>query len=97
MVRSRRSGLQLPAILGAVTVSVAPHRVVRYTRPMKLAAVVRGWFARGPSRAEKQLLRRCSGDASQAERLIRHELARRPQLSRAAASQAALDRWARDR
>jgi hypothetical protein len=70
---------------------------VRYTASMKLAAVVRSWFARGPSRAEKHLLRRCSGDTSQAERLIQHELTRRPQLSRAAASQAALERWARDR
>jgi hypothetical protein len=64
---------------------------------MKLVAVFRTWFTRGPSRAEKQLLRRCGGDADQTERLIRHELARRPQLSRSAASEAALDRWTRDR
>lgn len=66
-------------------------------QPMTLAAVFRKWFAGGPSRAEKQLLRRCGGDSEQAERLIRHEIARRPRLSRAAASQAALDRWTRDR
>lgn len=70
---------------------------LRYTRSMTLAALIRTWFARSPSRAEKQLLRRCHGDADQTERLIRHELARRPQLSRAAASQAALERWQRDR
>jgi hypothetical protein len=64
---------------------------------MKLVAMFRGWFGRGPSQAEKQLLRRCHGDATQTERLIRHEVARQPQLSRAAASKAALDRWARDR
>ena len=69
----------------------------RYTQPMTLAAVFRTWFARGASRPEKQLLRRCGGDTEQVERLIRHELARRPQLSRSAASQAALDRWTRDR
>jgi hypothetical protein len=64
---------------------------------MKLGEALRKWFSRGPSRAEQQLLHRCHGDAEQTERLIRHELARRPQLSRAAASQAALDRWSRDR
>jgi hypothetical protein len=63
---------------------------------MKLVAAFRTWFTRS-SRAEKQLLRRCGGDADQTERLIRHELVRRPQLSRSAASQAALDRWTRDR
>jgi hypothetical protein len=55
------------------------------------------WFARGPSKFEQQLLRRCGGDAAQVGRLIDYELTRRPHLSRAAASQAALDRWARDR
>ncbi len=47
------------------------------------------------SPAERQLLKRCLGDAEQVERLIGHELARRPQLSRASASEAALDRWSR--
>jgi hypothetical protein len=54
------------------------------------------WFHR-PSQAEQRLLHRCFGDAAQMERLIAHEQAQRPQLSRAAASAAALDRWARDR
>src|SRR5579872_101648 len=53
------------------------------------------WFHR-PSRAEQRLLHRCFGDAAQMERLIAHEQVRRPQLSRAAASEAALDRWSRD-
>jgi len=55
------------------------------------------WFSRGPSTAERKLLSRCMGDAAQTERLIGFELKRRPQLSRAAASQAALDRWSHDR
>ena len=64
---------------------------------MKLGEVFRRWLRGGPSAAEKQLLRRCMGDAEQTARLIRYELMQRPRLSRAAASQAALDRWARDR
>jgi hypothetical protein len=55
------------------------------------------WLLHRPSQAEKRLLHRCRGDAAQMERLIAHEQARRPQLSRAAASEAALDRWSRDR
>ena len=55
------------------------------------------WLSDRPSPAEKQLLHRCFGDTAQMERLIAHEQARRPLLSRAAASRAALDRWARDR
>ena len=57
----------------------------------------KGWFTPGPSHAEKQLLHRCFGDAAQAQRLIDHELARRPRLSRADAARSALDRWTRDR
>jgi hypothetical protein len=64
---------------------------------MKLAGVFRKWFASRPSQAEQQLLRRCLGDATQAERLIGYELARRPHLSRSSASEAALERWTRDR
>ena len=64
---------------------------------MNLAGAFRAWFSTGPSRAEKQLLARCRGDAAQTERLISYELGKRPQLSRAAASKAALDRWSRDR
>ena len=64
---------------------------------MKLREAFGKWFKLGPSRAEQQLLHRCRGDAEQTERLIRHEVSRRPQLTRAAASRAALDRWSRDR
>jgi hypothetical protein len=64
---------------------------------MQLPGVFAKWFARGPSSAEKQLLVRCRGDATQTERLISYEITRRPHLSRAAASEAALDRWSRDR
>jgi hypothetical protein len=62
---------------------------------MNLSALV-SWFRR-PSAAEKALLHRCGGDASQMERLIQHEVERRPGLSRATASRWALERWARDR
>ncbi|HEY4180506.1 MAG TPA: hypothetical protein VGM90_26865 [Kofleriaceae bacterium] len=55
------------------------------------------WFSSGPSGDEKKLLHRCLGDVAQADRLISAELARRPALSRAAASRSALDRWSRDR
>jgi len=51
-------------------------------------------FGTRVSPAERQLLKRCLGDSAQLERLIAHELERRPQ-SRASASQAALDRWSR--
>ena len=64
---------------------------------MKLPGVFRKWFAARPSAAEKQLLARCRGDAAQIERLIGYEQSRRPHLSRAAASEAALERWTRDR
>lgn len=55
------------------------------------------FFAKGPSHAEQQLSLRCRGDSELIERLISYELSRRPFLSRAAASQAALERWQRDR
>ena len=64
---------------------------------MKLPGVFRKWFSKGPSQAERQLLVRCHGDASQTQRLIDYELSRRPHLSRTAASEAALERWSRDR
>jgi len=64
---------------------------------MKLAGVFRKWFSNRPSQAERQLLQRCRGDALQTERLIKYELSRRPHLSRTAASEAALDRWSRER
>lgn len=54
------------------------------------------WFKR-TSAAEKQLMKRCMGDVAQVERLIAYEQQRRPGLSRAAASDAAVDRWKRDR
>ena len=55
------------------------------------------WLSQRPSQVEKQLLHRCFGDAAQVQRLIDHEQARRPQLSRADAARSALDRWNRDR
>jgi hypothetical protein len=64
---------------------------------MRWILAVKTWFSRRPSQAEKQLLHRCFGDAAQMQRLIDHEVARRPKLSRADAAKAALDRWARDR
>lgn len=64
---------------------------------MRLPRALTRWFHRGPSQAEKRLLHRCAGDSGQAERLIGHELTRRPQISRAAACEAAVDRWNRDR
>ena len=66
-------------------------------RLMKLPGVLRKWFAARSSAAEKQLLARCRGDAAQIERLIAYEQSRRPHLTRAAASEAALDRWTHDR
>jgi hypothetical protein len=64
---------------------------------MKLATRIANWFRKGPSAAEKRLLQRCAGDQAQMERLIAHELERSPGLSRAAASDRALERWSRDR
>jgi hypothetical protein len=64
---------------------------------MRLPKVLTRWFRSGPSQAEKRLLHRCAGDLAQAERLIDHELSRRPQISRAAACDAAVERWNRDR
>jgi hypothetical protein len=52
------------------------------------------WFKR-PSSDELRLLRRCGGDEEQMERLIAHELARKPGLSREKASASALERWNR--
>ena len=63
---------------------------------MKLASAIATWFKR-PSDGEKRLLKRCGGDREQMERLIKHELDRRPGLSRAKASESAVDRWNRDR
>ena len=64
---------------------------------MKLPSVIAGWFRNRRSASEKQLLDRCWGDQEQMERLIRYELGRRPGLSRAQASDSALDRWNRQR
>jgi hypothetical protein len=64
---------------------------------MWLPRVLTRWFRAGSSQAEKRLVQRCAGDLGQAERLIGHELARRPRLSRTAACEAAVDRWNRDR
>ncbi|MDB4961979.1 MAG: hypothetical protein JWP01_1978 [Myxococcales bacterium] len=55
------------------------------------------WFRPRPSRAEQERLRRCRGDEAQMERLLGHELTRRPSQSRAAAAEAAVERWQRDR
>lgn len=65
--------------------------------PVKLAKLVARWFGGRRSPAEKKLLHACRGDAEQMERLIAFEAARRPQFSRAAAAQAAIERWNRDR
>jgi hypothetical protein len=64
---------------------------------MKLLGAMAKWFRKGPSAAEKRLLQRCAGDHAQMDRLIAHELQRRPALSRAQAADNALDRWNRDR
>lgn len=56
------------------------------------------WFG-GTRRGadEARLLHRCHGDPELMERLIAHEQSRRPQVSRAAAARAAMERWNRDR
>ena len=65
---------------------------------MKLPQAIIKWFRkRSSSAAEKRLLQRCAGDQAQMERLIAHELERRPGVSRAQAADAALERWNRDR
>lgn len=43
-----------------------------------------------------KLIRKCMGDASQAERLIQYEIQRKPDLSRDEAIQAAIESWERD-
>ena len=70
-------------------------RVSIFPPAMNLSALT-SWFRR-PSAAEKALLRRCAGDKAQMERLIQHELARKPDLSRKTASRCALERWQRQR
>lgn len=52
------------------------------------------WFKQ-PATDEHRLLRRCSGDRAQMERLIAFEIARMPSLSREKASSWALERWNR--
>ena len=64
---------------------------------MSIASLFGRWFRRGPCPEEKRLLRRCAGDQALTERLIGHELKRRPDLSRAAAAEAADQRWAAER
>ncbi|MBA3454866.1 MAG: hypothetical protein H0T42_17390 [Deltaproteobacteria bacterium] len=67
---------------------------------MGILKALTGWFRKGPARpseAEQRLVYRCAGDVEQAERLINLELSRRPQISRATACDAAMDRWNRDR
>jgi len=61
-------------------------------------SLLRRWFG-GTRRGtdEARLLHRCHGDAALVERLIAHELARRPEASRAAAARSAMERWNRDR
>jgi hypothetical protein len=60
---------------------------------MNLASLTT-WFRRRTPE-ERLLLKRCAGDSAMMERLIQHELARRPDLSRAKASEWALERWLR--
>ena len=66
---------------------------------LKLPAVIARWFGPRdrPSREEDRLLHRCKGDRELTERLIAAELARRPGMSRAAASMSAVQRWERER
>ena len=75
----------------------SPPGCVRILVASKLSQVFTRWFRRGPGAEERRLLHRCRGDRELTERLIAHELARRPGLSRAAASGSALERWNRDR
>jgi hypothetical protein len=57
------------------------------------------WFGKSTrtSGNERRLLDRCHGDQQMMERLIAAEVARRPGISRATASQSAIERWKRDR
>jgi hypothetical protein len=67
---------------------------------LELPAVISRWFGNRPhrpSREEDRLLHRCKGDHELKERLIGAELARRPGMSRAAASMSAVQRWERER
>jgi hypothetical protein len=80
-----------------VTIRVDGEDVLDNLAAVKLPKAISNWFRTRPSANEKLLLQRCAGDEAQMERLIRYELARRPQLSRSLASESALDRWNRDR
>ena len=64
---------------------------------MQISSLFTRWFRRGPCVEEKRLLRRCAGDHALKERLIGHELKRRPDLSRAAAAESAEERWKAER
>lgn len=73
------------------------RRVRRPDLEMPLSSLFARWFRSGPCAEEKRLLRRCGGDPSLTERLIGHELRSRPGMSRAAAAEAAEQRWAAER
>ncbi len=65
---------------------------------MGLRKLFSGWFGgTGSTAAEDRLVDRCRGDRELAERLINRELTRRPGLSRAKASESAVDRWNHER
>jgi hypothetical protein len=59
-------------------------------------SVLASWFRRTPT-SERELLHRCAGDKAQMERLIEHELQRRPGMLRETLSRSALERWTRVR
>jgi hypothetical protein len=69
-------------------------RVARALHYKSRVIVVRKSFSSKGSASEKRLLHRVRGDRERLERLIQLELLDRPGMSRAAAAQATLDRWA---
>jgi hypothetical protein len=61
------------------------------------AVLLRPFFRRlGAHDAQRQLERRCLGDVNRAQRLIDHEMRRRPGISRTEAITRALDALSRD-
>lgn len=84
-------------IAGAVVLIIVGWRAIARRRPRK-SALSRLW-GRGnyrPWDQEAELLRLCHGDRELAERLIAHELERKPELSRAGAALAAATRLKHD-
>jgi hypothetical protein len=71
----------VPVLIGIVAAALLFPRFLQHLRQQE---------------AEGRLRRVCKGDATQAARLIEHEIQRRPGLSRAEAAKRALDTLARD-